>query len=68
MLSRYLPTAQPVKDVEAQIVQLEAGMNTGRTQTDGARRIGVNPVHQTLQTDRIQTAAEVAALQQSLAA
>jgi uncharacterized protein involved in exopolysaccharide biosynthesis len=68
MLSRYLPTAQPVKDVEAQIVQLEAAMNTGRTQTDGARRIGVNPVHQTLQTDRIQTAAEVAALQQSLAA
>jgi uncharacterized protein involved in exopolysaccharide biosynthesis len=68
MLSRYLPTAQPVRDVEAQIAQLEAGMNTGRTQTDGARRIGVNPVHQTLQTDRIQTAAEVAALRTSLAA
>jgi uncharacterized protein involved in exopolysaccharide biosynthesis len=68
MLSRYTPSAQPVKDVEAQIAQLEAGMTTGRTQTDGARRIGVNPVHQTLQTDRIQTAAEVAALQQSLAA
>lgn len=68
MLSRYLPDAQPVRDTEAQIAQLEAGVNSGRTQTDGARRIGVNPVHQTLQTDRIQTAAEVAALQQSLAA
>lgn len=66
MLSRYLPDAEPVKDIEAQVAQLEAGMKTGRTQTDGARRIGVNPVHQTLQTDRIQTAAEVAALQQSL--
>lgn len=68
MLSRYRPESQPVKDVEAQIAQLEAGVNSGRTQTDGARRLGVNPVHQTLQTDRIQTAAEVAALQQSLAA
>jgi len=67
MLSRYLPDAAPVKDTEAQIAQLEAGMNTGRTQTDGARRIGVNPVHQTVQTDRIQTAAEVAALRQTLA-
>lgn len=68
MLSRYRPEAQPVRDVEAQIAQLEAGVNTGRTTTEGARRIGVNPVHQALQTDRIQTAAEVAALQNSLAA
>ncbi|MBP7704297.1 MAG: lipopolysaccharide biosynthesis protein [Caulobacter sp.] len=68
MLSRYRPESQPVRDVEAQIAQLEAGVNAGRTQTEGARRIGVNPVHQTLQTDRIQTAAEVAALRESLAA
>ncbi|HRD46193.1 MAG TPA: lipopolysaccharide biosynthesis protein, partial [Caulobacter sp.] len=60
--------SQPVRDVEAQIAQLEAGMAGGRTQTEGAKRLGVNPVHQTLQTDRIQTAAEVAALQQSLVA
>ncbi len=67
MLSRYRPDSQPVRDVEAQLRQLEAAVGSGRTQTDGARRLGVNPVHQTLQTDRIQTAAEVAALQQSLA-
>lgn len=66
MLSRYRPDSQPVLDIQAQLAQLEAAVNTGRTQTDGARRIGVNPVHQTLQTDRIQTAAEVAALRQSL--
>lgn len=68
LLSRYRPESQPVKDVEAQLRQMEAAMNSGRTQTEGARRLGVNPVHQTLQTDRIQTAAEVAALQQSLTA
>ncbi|HRD28579.1 MAG TPA: GumC family protein [Caulobacter sp.] len=68
MLSRYRPEADPVRDIEAQIAQLEAGVSAGRTATDGARRIGVNPVHQTLQTERIQTAAEIAALQQSLSA
>ncbi|MFZ5669258.1 MAG: GumC family protein [Pseudomonadota bacterium] len=68
LMSRYFPDSQPVKDVEAQIVQLEAAVAAGRTAGIAGRRIGVNPVHQTLQTDRIQTAAEVAALQQSLAA
>lgn len=68
LLSRYRSDADPVRDIEAQIAQLEAGVSSGRTATDGARRIGVNPVHQTLQTERIQTAAEIAALQQSLTA
>jgi len=68
LLSRYRADAQPVKDVEAQIAQLEGGVQAGRTETDSGRRFGVNPVHQTLQTERIQTSAEVAALRQSLAA
>ena len=68
LLSRYLPNTDTVKDIEAQIAQMEAGVTAGRTATDGARRIGVNPVHQTLQTERIQTIAEVAALQTSLQA
>lgn len=68
LLARYRADAQPVRDVEAQIAQLEAGVQSGRTDTDGGRRYGVNPVHQTLQTERIQTAAEVAALRESLAA
>jgi len=68
LLSRYRPDADPVRDIEAQIAQLEAGVASGRTATDGARRIGINPVHQTLQTERIQTAAEIAALRQSLTA
>lgn len=68
LLARYRPDADPVRDIEAQIAQLEAGVTAGRTATDGARRIGVNPVHQTLLTERIQTAAEIAALQSSLTA
>jgi polysaccharide biosynthesis protein PslE len=68
LLSRYKADAQPVKDVEAQIAQLQAGISSGRTNGEGARRFGVNPVYQTLQTDRNQLSAEVAALQQQQAA
>lgn len=65
LLSRYKPDAQPVQDLDVQIVQLEQAMTQGRTRADGARRFGVNPVRQTVETDRIQAAAEVAALQRS---
>jgi uncharacterized protein involved in exopolysaccharide biosynthesis len=68
LLSRYRPDAQPVRDIEAQIAQLEQGVATGRTNGDGARRSGPNPIWQTLQSTRNDLSAEVAALQQSLAA
>jgi len=63
LLSRYRPDAQPVRDIEAQIAQLQAGFDTGRTNAPGAQRTGINPVYQTLQSTRNDLAAEVAALQ-----
>ena len=66
LLSRYRPDAQPVRDLDIQIAQLESAQAAGRAQGDSARRIGVNPVFQTLETDRIQLTAEVAALRASL--
>lgn len=68
LLSRYRPEARPVQEVDLQIAQLERAMSEGRTQADGARRFGVNPVYQTIQTEKIQLAAEVAALRQAQAA
>jgi uncharacterized protein involved in exopolysaccharide biosynthesis len=68
LLSRYRNDARPVQELDAQIAQLEAGMAAGRTHNDGARRFGVNPVYQTLQTEKIQLTAEVAALRKSQAA
>jgi uncharacterized protein involved in exopolysaccharide biosynthesis len=65
LLSRYRNDARPVQELDAQIAQLEAGMAAGRTHGDGARRFGVNPVYQTLQTEKIQLTAEVAALRRS---
>lgn len=68
LLSRYRPDAQPIRDIEAQIAQLEQAVTSGRTTGDGARRSGPNPIWQTLQSTRNDLSAEVAALQQSLAA
>jgi uncharacterized protein involved in exopolysaccharide biosynthesis len=68
LLSRYRPDARPVQELDAQIAQMERAVAEGRTSGDGARRFGVNPVYQTLQTEKIQLIAEVAALQESQAA
>jgi uncharacterized protein involved in exopolysaccharide biosynthesis len=68
LLSRYRADAQPVRDLEAQIAQLEQGVASGRTAGEGARRSGPNPIWQTLQTTRNDLSAEVAALRESLSA
>ena len=65
LLSRYRPDAAPVRDLDAQIATLQAGIGQGGLQGDGARRMGINPVYQTVESDRIQLTAEVAALTQS---
>jgi uncharacterized protein involved in exopolysaccharide biosynthesis len=67
LLSRYRPDSKPVQELNTQIAQMEAAVASGRAQGDGARRFGANPVHQTLQTEKIQLTAEVAALRQSQA-
>jgi len=68
LLSRYRVDSRPIQDLDTQIAQLEAGMAAGRTRTEGAKRLGINPVYQTVETERVQVAADVAALRQSLAA
>ncbi|MFN3857934.1 MAG: GumC family protein [Caulobacter sp.] len=68
LLSRYQPGSQPVRDIEAQIARLETAMAQGRTEAPGARRFGVNPVYQTLQTEKIQLSAEISALRSHKAA
>ena len=65
LLSRYRNDARPVQELDAQIAQLEAGIASGRTHGDSAKRVGANPVYQTVQTEKIQLTAEVAALRRS---
>jgi len=65
LLGRYQPDASPVRDLDAQIAALQRAIQSGHVQGEGAHRIGINPIYQTVQADKIQLTAEVAALQQS---
>jgi len=65
LLTRYKPDSAPVHDLDVQIAGLQRAMGEGGVQGEGARRIGVNPVYQTMMSDRIQLTAEIAALRQS---
>lgn len=68
LLSRYTPDAQPVRDIDERIAQLEAYVATGTS--DGVRevRTGPSPIFTELETTRINAAAERDALSARLAA
>lgn len=68
LLARYTPTARPVQEIDGRIAQLEALIASGRASGEGARRFGINPVHQTLQTETLQLQAEAASLRERRAA
>lgn len=58
LLSRYQPDAQPVRDIEARIAQLEAFVNGSEGTGIRDQRLGPNPVWQDLEMDRVRTQAE----------
>jgi uncharacterized protein involved in exopolysaccharide biosynthesis len=62
LLSRYKPAAQPVRDLDLQIAQVQKMIADGRAQSPGASRTGLNPVFQSMQTEQIQLNAEAASL------
>jgi uncharacterized protein involved in exopolysaccharide biosynthesis len=62
LLSRYKPDAAPVHELDVQVAALERALAAGQVDGQGAKRVGVNPVYQTVQSDQIQLTAEVAAL------
>ena len=62
LLSRYQPDAQPVKDIEEQIAQLQAYVGTGTAVGAKEVRTGPNPVWIQTESDRIAAAAEASSL------
>lgn len=68
LAATYLPDSIPVRNIDAQIADLERSLAQMPQAGDAARRMGPNPVFQTLQTEKIQVTAEVEALKASLAA
>ena len=67
LLARYTATAQPVRDIDAQIAQMEDYVATGRTVGVKEVRTGPNPIWVELETSRINTLAERDALGARLA-
>ena len=63
LLARYLPTAQPVKDLEAQIAAYEALMRSGNGVGEQAHKLGTNPIFQDLTTQKLNMEAELASLE-----
>ena len=66
LLSRYRPDAQPVRDIDEKIAALQA--LAAPNPDAGAKRVGVNPIYQTLETERNQLQAQAASLRNRQAA
>jgi uncharacterized protein involved in exopolysaccharide biosynthesis len=62
LLSRYLPNAAPVREIDQKIAAQQALINAGGASGPGARRVGLNPIFQTLQTEKNQLEAQSASL------
>jgi uncharacterized protein involved in exopolysaccharide biosynthesis len=62
LLSRYLPTAQPVKDIDSQIASLQTMMSSGRGVGEATHKMGVNTVYQGLVTQKMDLEADMASV------
>ena len=62
LLSRYLPTAQPVKDIDAQIASLQAMMSSGQGIGEATHKLGSNPLYQTLMGQKFDLEADMASV------
>jgi uncharacterized protein involved in exopolysaccharide biosynthesis len=62
LLSRYLPTAQPVKDIDAQIASLQAMMNSGKGIGEATHKLGANPLYQSLLSQKFDLEADMASV------
>lgn len=62
LLTRYLPSAPPVKEIDAQISAYEAMMSSGQGVGEQAHKVGVNPIFQDLTTQKLNLESELASL------
>lgn len=62
LLSRYLATSTPVREIDAKIASLEQLIASGRAVSEKDKRLGANPVRQGLETRRIELEAQARAL------
>ncbi|VAV98979.1 hypothetical protein MNBD_ALPHA06-909 [hydrothermal vent metagenome] len=58
LLARYKPRSKPVQAIDARITRLSSFIANGENKNLGTKRTGVNPVHQTLQSEKLSLEAE----------
>ncbi len=63
LLSRYLATSTPVREIDAKIASLESLIASGRSVGEKDKRLGVNPVRQGLESRRIDLESQARALE-----
>src|SRR5690606_38847326 len=61
LISRYRPDSQPVREIDNKIAQVGA-LAVGAPPSTAGTRVGVNPVYQTLQTEKNQLEAQAASV------
>jgi uncharacterized protein involved in exopolysaccharide biosynthesis len=61
LIARYRPDSQPVREIDNKIAQVGA-LAVGAPATASGTRVGVNPVYQTLQTEKNQLEAQAASV------
>lgn len=64
LLAKYLPGSAPVLQKEAEIVQLKSLQSTNISDVRGGRRIGPNPVYQSIMTRRNELQSRVQSLRE----
>jgi uncharacterized protein involved in exopolysaccharide biosynthesis len=62
--TRYTDESQPVQDARRRIEALDQVLNSPQGQASGNTKTGINPVRDTLATDRARNLADVSALEQ----
>ena len=60
LLSRYVPTAQPVKDIDAQIASYQQMMASGQGVGEATHKLGSNPVYQAVLQQKFDLEADMA--------
>ena len=66
LLGTYLEGSEPIKDIDQKIAETQRANTARPTVGDSARRLGPNPIYQSVQNDQISTSAEVSGLKSQL--
>jgi len=66
LLSRYKPGSKPVQAIDANIKRLQNFIAAGNNRDMGAKRTGVNLVHQTLQSQKLSLESEAQSIKERI--